>query len=85
MSTTLSLDLRGEVCPYTFVLTKLKLEELAVGETLAIHIDHAPAKESVPRALIREGHQVTSVDADGAGWRIVVVKRTEHRLKESHP
>ncbi|MCX9015083.1 MAG: sulfurtransferase TusA family protein, partial [Candidatus Methanoperedens sp.] len=26
------LDLKGEVCPYTFVKTKLKLEELDSGE-----------------------------------------------------
>ena len=56
-----TLDLRGEVCPYTFVRTKLALEELPPGAELDILLDHPAAYRSVPRALRDEGHEVLSV------------------------
>lgn len=75
-----TLDLAGEVCPYTFVRTKLRLEELPIGTELHILVDHAPAAENVPRSLVAEGQELVSVAAEGARWRIVVVKRSEPRL-----
>jgi len=75
-----TLDLAGEVCPYTFVRSKLRLEELPLGAALHILVDHAPAAENVPRSLVAEGQELVSVAAEGARWRIVVVKRCEPRL-----
>jgi tRNA 2-thiouridine synthesizing protein A len=75
-----TLDLAGEVCPYTFVRTKLRLEELPIGTELHILVDHAPAADNVPRSLVAEGQEVVSVAAEGTSWRIVVVKRTERHL-----
>ena len=81
---TETLDLAGEVCPYTFVRTKLRLEELPLGAELHILVDHAPAAANVPRSLVAEGQEVVSITTEGttAGtrWRIVVVKRTEPHL-----
>jgi tRNA 2-thiouridine synthesizing protein A len=74
------LDLVGEVCPYTFVRVKLRLEELALGAALRVRVDHAPAADNVPRALRAEGHEVVSVEQEGAHWLIVAIKRREHRL-----
>ena len=75
------LDLSGEVCPYTFVRTKLRLEELPLGAELHIFVDHAPAAENVPRSLAAEGQEVVSVSPDGARWRIVAIKRSEPHLR----
>src|SRR5262249_29654170 len=72
-----TLDLAGEVCPYTFVRAKLRLEELPVGAELHIVVDHAPAADNVPRSLRAEGQEVVSVAADGVRWRIVVIKRQD--------
>ncbi len=70
-----TLDLSGEVCPYTFLRAKLRLEELPLGAELHVVVDHPPAAENVPRALAGEGQEVVSVTADGSRWRIVVTKR----------
>ena len=59
-----TLDLRGEVCPYTFVRTKLALEELPDGDELLIVLDHPTAFDNVPRSLREDGHPVLSVDFD---------------------
>ena len=76
-----TLDLSGEVCPFTFVRTKLRLEELPLGSELHILVDHAPAAENVPRSLAAEGQQIVSVSPDGARWRIVTIKRSEPHLR----
>jgi TusA-related sulfurtransferase len=81
------LDLGGEVCPYTFVRAKLRLEELPLGAELHILVDHAPAAENVPRSLRAEGQEVVSITseraADGGRWRIVTIKRAEPRLRKT--
>ena len=46
---TEELDLRGEVCPYTFVKTKLRLEELDSGQDLTILLDDSLATANVSK------------------------------------
>ncbi len=71
----IELDLKGEVCPYTFVKTKLKLEELESGEELAVTFDHAPAVENVPRSLKNEGHKILGIEQQGDHlWRVRIHK-----------
>ncbi len=70
------IDLKGEVCPYTFVKTKLKLEELDSGDELVAIYDHAPAIENVPRSLKNEGHKILGIEEIGEHlWKIRVRKR----------
>jgi len=70
------LDLSGEVCPYTFVRTRLALEALAVGARLEVEVDHAPAAVNVPRSAREWGQEVAAVDEVEPGrWRIVLIKR----------
>jgi tRNA 2-thiouridine synthesizing protein A len=73
--TTAQLDLKGEVCPYTFVKTKLKLEELECGDCLIATYDHAPAIENVPRSLKADGHRIICIEEDKPGiWKITIEK-----------
>ena len=69
------LDLRGEVCPYTFVRARLALEPLPLGAALTIVIDHPPARRNLPRSLADWGQEVELVAGDAAPWRLRVVKR----------
>ena len=55
------LDLRGEVCPFTFVKTKLVLEKIEIGEVAMVILDEGPPLENVPRSLKDEGHQIIKV------------------------
>ncbi|MBK9031802.1 MAG: sulfurtransferase TusA family protein [Myxococcales bacterium] len=72
----LLLDLRGEVCPYTFVRARLALEAMAAGAALVIAVDHPPAVRNLPRSLRDWGQEVTAVvEAGPAPWWIRVVKR----------
>ncbi len=69
------LDLRGEVCPYTFVKSKLALEELDNGQVLRVLVDHRPAVDNVPRSMQNEGQEVLGISQVGpAEWTITIRK-----------
>jgi tRNA 2-thiouridine synthesizing protein A len=69
------LDLRGEVCPYTFIKTKLILEELDSGQDLTILLDDSAATANVSKSLRNEGHEILGLRAiSGDVWQIVVKK-----------
>jgi tRNA 2-thiouridine synthesizing protein A len=70
------LDLSGEVCPFTFVRTKLALEALPLGATLRVIVDHEPARHTIPRSAAEWGQEVLAVTALGpARWAIDLCKR----------
>ena len=67
------LDLSGEVCPYTFIKSKMAIETLQPGQVLRVTVDNSESAGNVPRSLSGEGHEVLSVDKAGSGrWLIVV-------------
>jgi len=69
------LDIRGEVCPYTFVKTKLALEEMTPGQVLRVLVDYEPATRNVPRSVTLQGDEVLGVEPCGASqWAITVRK-----------
>lgn len=75
-----SLDIRGQVCPYTFVRSKLAIEKMNLGEVLEIILDHKPAVENVPKSMENEGQKVLSIDKTGEKeWRIIVRKDKEKK------
>ncbi len=70
-----SLDLKGEVCPYTFVKAKLATEEMAAGQVLRILLDHLPAVDDVPRSLATQGDEVLLVrQLNATDWEVLVKK-----------
>ncbi len=69
------LDIKGEVCPYTFVKTKLALETMESGQVLQVIVDHRPAIDNVPRSVEGEGHEVLDISPlDSTGWAITIRK-----------
>ncbi len=79
-----TLDIRGEVCPYTYVKARLALEEMQAGQVLRVLVDYEPATRSVPRSVRLHGDEVLSVDAIGTGeWAIWVRKSGEAARPEA--
>jgi len=68
------LDLRGEVCPFTFVKTKLALERVEIGEVIVVVLDQGPPLENVPRSIKDEGHQIIQVERAGNAFKLWVRK-----------
>ncbi|MDP6346882.1 MAG: sulfurtransferase TusA family protein [Dehalococcoidia bacterium] len=69
------LDLKGEICPYTFVKSKLELEEMELGQVLRVVVDHRPAVENVPRSMKNEGQEVLAIEqVNDTDWEIIIRK-----------
>ncbi len=67
------LDLSGEVCPYTFVKSKLALEELDIGQVLRVTVDNSESESNVPKSLSLEGHEILDLNRPIRGkWAITV-------------
>jgi tRNA 2-thiouridine synthesizing protein A len=45
------INLRGKVCPMTFVYTKIALEEMHRGQTLLVILDYPPSFTNVPHSV----------------------------------
>jgi TusA-related sulfurtransferase len=63
-----TLDLRGVLCPMTWVRARVALERLEAGDTLELLLDPGEATESVPRSAREDGHRV---EVDGGAVTIV--------------
>ncbi len=69
-------DLKGEVCPYTFVKSKLALEMLDSGQILQVVVDNDESATNVPRSLTNEGNNVLGVEKmNEKDWLITVRKK----------
>ena len=72
ISTDIELDLRGVICPYNFVKTKLKLETMDQGQVLAVLLDDGDPIKNVPRSVENEGHTVLALDRVGSSYRVLI-------------
>lgn len=67
------LNLKGKICPYTFIESMLALEEMEPGEVLRVIVDYPPAACDVPRSLKNEGYEILEVSQiNGVDWAIIV-------------
>ena len=71
------LDLRGVICPYNFVKTKLKLETMEPGQTLAVILDDGDPIHNVPRSVSNDGHTVLHQERLAKAFRVIIRRRAE--------
>ena len=61
------LDITNDVCPMTFVRTKLLIENMQPGETALVRLKNAEPLENVPRSVREIGHEVLSLEMEEIG------------------
>ena len=66
------LDLRGVICPYNFVKTKLKLETMEPGQILSVILDAGDPIKNVPMSVSNEGHEVLSQEPHQQSYRVFI-------------
>jgi tRNA 2-thiouridine synthesizing protein A len=71
------LDLRGVICPYNFVKTKLKLEAMEQGQILSVLLDDGDPIRNVPLSVSNEGHTVLSQDRLQEFYRVRIRRRED--------
>ena len=69
-----TLDITGDVCPITFVKTKLKLEQLEPGEILEVILNDGEPIQNVPRSVKGEGHKIIAITQDGSKYKLLIEK-----------
>lgn len=77
-----TVDLRGQVCPYTFVRSKLAMEKMNLGEVLEIILDHKPAVENVPKSMENEGQKVLKIEQTGEKEWHLVFRKDKEKVKK---
>lgn len=58
------IDITTDVCPITFVRTKLLIERMTSGQTAEVRLRGAEPLANVPRAITMQGHRVISLTAE---------------------
>jgi TusA-related sulfurtransferase len=70
------LDIRGEVCPYTFLRARLALEPMDAGQVLRVVLGNETSARDVPKSLADAGHAVLGVERLAGGLWAVTVRKT---------
>ncbi len=75
-----SLDITTEVCPMTFVKTKLLVERMPSGELLEVRLKGSEPLGNVPRSITELGHEIVSTtredgEAEDGIHRILIRKK----------
>jgi TusA-related sulfurtransferase len=72
------IDIKGLVCPYTFVKSKLAIEDMEIGEVLEILLDYEEAARSIPKSMEDLGQKILKVEKiNDTDWIIIVKKERE--------
>ena len=69
-----NLDLRGKVCPYPTVETRVFLKKMAAGEVLELVTDYYPARQTIPDLMEKLGYAFELVDGDKPVFRFIIRK-----------
>ncbi len=70
---TRTLDITLDLCPMTFVKTKLELEEMSPGEYLEVFLREGEPLLNVTRSCEEEGHRVLVREHHRDNlWRLVI-------------
>lgn len=71
------VDITDVVCPMTFVKAKVAMEEIEVGQILAVTMNDGEPVQNVPRSFKKEGQQVLKLIDNENGTYDLIVKKLE--------
>ncbi len=69
------IDISREVCPMTFVRTRLALDRLAPGQVLRVVMQGAEPLANVPRTAAEQGHAVLAMEPLQDGRTCLLLRR----------
>ena len=72
------INIKGLVCPYTFVKAKLAIESMEVGQVLEILLDYEEASRSIPKSMEDHGQTVLKTEKiNETDWILQIRKDKE--------
>lgn len=69
------IDITGEICPMTFVRTRLALDRMTPGEVLLVRLKGEEPLRNVPRTAAEQGHEVLSLEEGPDGISLLRLRR----------
>lgn len=71
----LEVDVTAEICPMTYVRTRLALDRLPAGQLLGVTLRGEEPARSVPETARLQGHEVLEEAALADGSKRVVIRK----------
>lgn len=69
------LDITRELCPMTFVRTRLALDGMTPGQTLLVRLKGEEPLRNVPRTARDQGHEVLNLETGDDGVSLLLLRR----------
>jgi len=66
------IDITKDICPMTFVKTKLKLETMSAGEVLEVTLREGEPLINVPRSVEQDGHKILDLRQEGDIYKLLI-------------
>jgi TusA-related sulfurtransferase len=70
-----AIDITRDVCPMTFVKTRIALDRLAPGQTLLVRLRGAEPLRNVPRSAVEQGHTVLEQRDESDGSTLLLLRK----------
>ena len=70
-----TIDITRDICPMTFVKTKLKLETMSPGQVLEVILSEGEPLINVPRSVKEEGHKILDLQKVDSKYRLLIERR----------
>ena len=72
-----SINIKGLVCPYTFVKAKLAIESLEIGQILEILLDSEEASRNIPKSMEDHGQKMLKTEKINETDWILQIKKAK--------
>ena len=69
------IDITRELCPMTFVRTRLALDRMLPGQVLLVRLRGEEPLKNVPRTAAEQGHTVLSLSQGEDGVSLLLLRR----------
>ncbi len=71
-----SLDITADICPMTFVRTRLALDRMTEGQTLLVRLKGEEPRRNVPASATALGHEILAEETGADGITRLWLRRT---------
>jgi TusA-related sulfurtransferase len=69
------IDITHDVCPMTFVKTRIALDRLSPGQTLLVRLRGEEPLRNVPRTAMEQGHTVLQQRLEPDGSTLLLLRK----------
>ena len=69
------IDITRDICPMTFVKTRIALDRLAPGQTLLVRLRGEEPLRNVPRTATEQGHTVLEQRIEPDGSTLLLLRK----------